>query len=797
MNASTQYNSTTKNAATGASIATPALLAVAAATTFRTRRCGGRDRSSASPGLDRRTDGGLAPVPYRQTTTRNSIVEEEEDEDEEKEEEECTIRDESHHLRNDSTMDIDAHIEDASDDDNDSETGSVSWHPHRQTNENRLECDFYENPTLLSRLILHQKYAAALRRVRQHPTEAHTWVCRLPAVPPPAATTPLEPTPLETDANDIAKAEKNANASKEQPNMTRHRYPTTLIPSFAQGVYNPHRRHSRSHHKPQQARHPPSPPTPACRRDSAYSFRQLPIHMACQNLGLYHHHHRAGHSTNNTVRGDLDRLLTQLIITYPAGCQYSDHAGHFPLHRCIRMRASLEIITLLLTAAPKTMMSLDGSAQTSVFMANSNNSKNTNHDDNEDDDENEAGAVRLKKKKLQRQDRHRERIEKLLRKGCDFWGTVRQRAMEQRKARKIIESANPSTKPHSSSGQAAVADASVDHDTIWSDHCKQEDQPSLDESSSLLVSPMAWSQLEQRCNILEQLLTEQMSESNENNPKSEVQSTTAGLIEETRRLQQTILQLENQNRTYQDRITELEGNVKNLLWVSSVAGGGGALSADRSGLASEDEYVVESHAVSSLSFSEIVETPTKATQPRGMFGETSIASTIHPAASFESSDLEEELPKKTINTNGNNRNNNRQTPSSRSATISNDVVLVGMGEPDGHLGLRHRTNVDNFLCEPDSDEESDLDSILAEAELQNGSKLSADVVRAWKAITVDSDTEMRSTHEDEDTSEILQGVEYAGSNGPFDESLTEGGLQSPRRRDWRTVSQIVVSPIQD
>jgi len=39
------------------------------------------------------------------------------------------------------------------------------------------QCDFYQNPTILSRLILNQKYASALRRLKNYPEEASVWVC--------------------------------------------------------------------------------------------------------------------------------------------------------------------------------------------------------------------------------------------------------------------------------------------------------------------------------------------------------------------------------------------------------------------------------------------------------------------------------------------------------------------------------------------------------------------------------------------------------------------------------------------
>ena len=39
------------------------------------------------------------------------------------------------------------------------------------------EVDFYKNPTLLSRLILHQKFTSAIQRVSRRPKEASIWIC--------------------------------------------------------------------------------------------------------------------------------------------------------------------------------------------------------------------------------------------------------------------------------------------------------------------------------------------------------------------------------------------------------------------------------------------------------------------------------------------------------------------------------------------------------------------------------------------------------------------------------------------
>lgn len=47
----------------------------------------------------------------------------------------------------------------------------------RPAKSSSYESDFYNNPTLLSRLILNQKYGGAIRRVFNNPEEAKVWVC--------------------------------------------------------------------------------------------------------------------------------------------------------------------------------------------------------------------------------------------------------------------------------------------------------------------------------------------------------------------------------------------------------------------------------------------------------------------------------------------------------------------------------------------------------------------------------------------------------------------------------------------
>lgn len=91
------------------------------------------------------------------------------------------------------------------------------------------QCDFYTNPTILSRLILNQKYSSALNRLKNHPEEASVWVC----------------------------SKRNPFKGRELPN------------SQLNVVSRPSMRRLNSKLDPQLL---------------DYSIRQLPIHVACNSL---------------------------------------------------------------------------------------------------------------------------------------------------------------------------------------------------------------------------------------------------------------------------------------------------------------------------------------------------------------------------------------------------------------------------------------------------------------------------------------------------------------------------------
>jgi hypothetical protein len=159
------------------------------------------------------------------------------------------------------------------------------------------QVDFYKNPTILSRLILNEKCASALKRLKNHPDEASTWVC--------SKRNPFN----GKDVQSYFKRSKSSQRSlSSAPTMRR------LDPQLLD-----------------------------------YSIRQLPIHAACSSL----------FRASSTQRTDLELLITHLAVMYPDGCQQPDHEGKLPLHEAVWHNASPETISVLLMASPSTLHERD------------------------------------------------------------------------------------------------------------------------------------------------------------------------------------------------------------------------------------------------------------------------------------------------------------------------------------------------------------------------------------------------------------------------------------------------------
>jgi hypothetical protein len=201
----------------------------------------------------------------------------------------------------------------------------VNIHHLKQSNNynknGAIEVDFYKNPTVLSRMILFQKYANANKRCRDHPEEASVWVC-----------------------------------AKRKSNVTQS------ISPFHGMFEKSRRRTSAQRGGGLTPRHPQSQQQPGYVHDeNEYSLRQLPIHIACTSLAFSH---------DPVSRKELELLIVRLVVTYPDGCSEFDHGGKLPLHEAIWSNATPETTAMLLMASPASIDQRDKFGRTPMELNN-------------------------------------------------------------------------------------------------------------------------------------------------------------------------------------------------------------------------------------------------------------------------------------------------------------------------------------------------------------------------------------------------------------------------------------------
>jgi hypothetical protein len=304
-------------------------------------------------------------------------------------------------------------------------------------------CDFYRNPTLLSRLILNQKYQVAASRLKRHPEEARVVV--------------------------VARRRQAAS---------------------------------------------PSPPSPSSAPPAVATYlRQLPIHVACLELGR---------AVDPALRGALNQLVAHLAVTFPEACACPDHSGTYPIQYAVRHGAEPSTVSLLLMAVPESLLYVTGATSTrhGRSLAQLNQA---------------SGSP------------HRKRVAQVLKLDVDFWRQSREEAnfrlQEQQQQLQQQRQQEPTLNPH---GPAAPAEGAI--------------EPLRDES----VAPVAWSQLEVRAIALEQILGE-MNERNYALARriEALTKTKMDLLDHLDRIKQSALakearRLQRQNRALQKQMGEME-----------------------------------------------------------------------------------------------------------------------------------------------------------------------------------------------------------------------------------------------
>ena len=168
------------------------------------------------------------------------------------------------------------------------------------------EVDFYQNPSVLGRLILTQQFHSAAKRLQNAPNEASIWLVSSP--------------------DNII----NPSSSRKRP-ATR----MGLLQRSDSWPSPNNRYKGESNHR---------------NIDATVPIRQLPLHMACTCFL----------KTKNASAGEkLDMLIKRLVETYPQACSERDHRGRLPLHEAISWGASAESISIILMAYPEALQEKD------------------------------------------------------------------------------------------------------------------------------------------------------------------------------------------------------------------------------------------------------------------------------------------------------------------------------------------------------------------------------------------------------------------------------------------------------
>ena len=162
-----------------------------------------------------------------------------------------------------------------------------------------LETDFFLQPTILSRLILNQKYGRAIQRVFEHAEETSTWLCA-----------------------------KHNQSSTNPTSMKRFgESPATLLPSSSTSTSSP------------------LPDTTI-----THSIRQLPIHLACSNLCRIQ---------DTSAVSLLNELISVLVFAYPDGAHTPDHRNIYPIQEAIWYGVKPETVAIFFMAKPESLLIID------------------------------------------------------------------------------------------------------------------------------------------------------------------------------------------------------------------------------------------------------------------------------------------------------------------------------------------------------------------------------------------------------------------------------------------------------
>ena len=400
--------------------------------------------------------------------------------------------------------------------------GGVQQEQHQQQlpNETSIfrresERDFYQNPTILSRLILHQKYPAAIRRLKKVPTEAAIWVSstrggtnnyhsrrnadetagRAAATAATAAadadvastTVPIHsnrPTAISPSMDQFNRA---ISASTMISALTdsfdsEAAAPKDIIWNGPATECTPDEKVSRDHSSSLSSSSPDQSSQLHCNNNNKddnnnnkpYAFRQLPLHMACSNLRLLL-------TNEKTAKQQLEQLISQLVVTFPQACARRDHEYRLPLHEALWNNASPDVIVLLLIAYPEAVDEPDIYGRTAAEL-----------------NEYRRGASPVDKQAVSR----------MLQRNASFWKFAKQEADLRLKHNKnnVLDNVNASVNSTSVLNDSLATEG--DYTLATKESAFQGRAAAGNEPEPPTRTETSWSQLEKRVLNLERALAE-------------------------------------------------------------------------------------------------------------------------------------------------------------------------------------------------------------------------------------------------------------------------------------------------
>lgn len=255
-----------------------------------------------------------------------------------------------------------------------------------------------------------------------------------------------------------------------------------------------------------------------------YMIRQLPIHLACANLGRTH---------DLANRQLLHELLSTLIYTHPDGAHAPDHQGRLPLHEAVWYGAEPDLISLFLMAQPSALHTVDNKGRTLQQLNQYRPGSQVS----------------------------RAAVEKLLNRSVEFWATARNEAKLRRKQNRLTFPSD-SDDHQSLSSMCTLASSQRDDDSIAT---LASDQQQLGEQECHMEKPeialISWEQLEQRAVALEHILTEV----NENNYElnQRIEALTVLNRAQSRELVQELTRLHKENLMLSEKVHDIENLLLN------------------------------------------------------------------------------------------------------------------------------------------------------------------------------------------------------------------------------------------